>query len=104
MAAGGSRKLGLLYCGPFTILEKLTSAYHLDLTPHMKVHPVFHVSQLKLHRKPEDSKRRYEKPDPIMRDASEEYEVEEILNHHKSRRGRKMIIECLICWKGYPAH
>ena len=60
VAAGVSQKLGPLYCGPFTILEKLTSAYRLDLPPHMKVHPVFHVSQLKLYRKPEDSMRRYE--------------------------------------------
>ena len=59
-------KLGPLYCGPFTILEKLTSAYKLDLPPHMKVHPVFHVSQLKLYRRPEDSMRRYEKPDPVI--------------------------------------
>ena len=39
-----------------------------------------------------------------MKDAGEEYEVEEILNHHKWRRGRKTTIEYLICWKGYPAH
>ena len=60
VAARVSRKLGPLYCGPFIILEKLTSAYRLDLPQHMKVHPVFHVSQLKLYRKPEDSVRRYE--------------------------------------------
>ena len=60
VAAGGSRKLGSLYCGPFMIMEKLALAYRLDLPPHMKVHPVFHVSQLKLYRKPEDSMRRYE--------------------------------------------
>ena len=104
VAVGGSRKLGPLYCGPFTVLEKLTSAYRLDLPPHMKVHPVFHVSQLKLYRKPEDVTRRYEKPDPIITDTGAEYEVEEIINHRKRRRGKKTIIEYLICWKGYPAH
>ena len=72
VAAGGSRKLGPLYCGPFTILEKLISAYKLDLPPHMRVHPVFHVSQLKLYRRPEDTMRRYVKPDPIITAASEE--------------------------------
>ena len=45
-----------------------------------------------------------EKPDPIMTDAGEEYEVEEILNHRKQRCGRKTTIEYLICWKGYPVH
>ena len=33
-AAGGSSKLGKLYCGPFKILEKYTAAYKLDL-PHI---------------------------------------------------------------------
>ena len=33
VAAGGSRKQGPLYCGPFPVLEKLTSAYRLDLPP-----------------------------------------------------------------------
>ena len=59
VAARGSRKLGPLYCGPFAVLEKLTSAYRLDLPPHMRVHPMFHVSQLKLCKKPEDTMRRY---------------------------------------------
>ena len=105
VAAGGSRKLGPLYCGPFTVLEKLTSAYRLDLPPQMRVHPVFHVSQLKLYRKPKDTTRSYSKPDPIViSTGEEEFEVEEIINHRKRRRGRKTTIEYLICWKGYPAH
>ena len=48
VAAGGSKKLGPLYCGPFRILEKYTLAYHLELPQHMQIHLVFHVSQLKL--------------------------------------------------------
>ena len=44
VAIGGSHKLGPLCGGPFTVLEKLIAAYKLDLPPHMKVHPVFHVS------------------------------------------------------------
>ena len=102
VAAGGSRKLGPLSCGPFTILAKLTSAYKLDLPPHMRVHPIFHVSQLKLYRRPEDTMRRYEKPDPvIIAVGEEEFEVEEIINHHKQRRGKTTKIEYLIFWKGY---
>ena len=43
------------------------------------------------------------KPDPIMTDVGqEEYEVEEIINHRKRRRGRTTKIEYLILWKGYP--
>ena len=81
-ATRGSKMLGPLYYLPFTILEKFTSAYKLDLPPHMNVHLVYHVSQLKLYRRPKDAMRRYEKPDPaIIADSEEEVEVEEIINH-----------------------
>ena len=81
-AAGGSRKLGLLYCGPFIVLEKYTAAYKLKLPPHMKIHPTFHVSQLKLYKKPMNEDKTYQRPDPILTTAGEEeYEVEEIINH-----------------------
>ena len=71
----------------------------------MQIHPVFHVSQLKLYIKPTNEARTYQKPDPIMTDAGrEEYEVEEIINHRKRCRGRTTKIEYLILWKGYPRH
>ena len=105
VVAGDSRKLGPLYCGPFIILERRTSAYRLDLPPHMRIHPVFHVSQLKLYKKPEDTMRTYRKPDPVITaTGEEEFEVEEIINHRKRRHGRKTTIEYLNFWKGYPAH
>ena len=101
VAARGSKNLGPLYCGPFRILEKYTSAYHLELPQHMQIHPVFHVSQLKLYRKPMNEARTYQKPDPIITDAGqEEYEVEEIINHRKRRHGRTTKIEYLIYGKG----
>ena len=46
-----------------------------------------------------------QKPDPIVTAAGqEEFEVEEIINHCKRRRGRKPKIEYLILWEGYPTH
>ena len=49
--------------------------------------------------------RRYEKPDPIITATrDEEFEVEEIINYRKRRRGRQAKIEYLVFWKNYPAH
>ena len=71
----------------------------------MKVHLVFHVSQVKLCKKLVDASRTYQKPDPVLTATSqEEYEVEEIINHRKRRHGKRTKIEYLILWKGYPAH
>ena len=50
VVARGSSKLGPFSCGPFEVVEKYRTAYKLNLPPHMKMHPVFHVSQLKLYR------------------------------------------------------
>ncbi len=44
----GARKLSSRWAGPFTIMEAVgQAAYRLELPLSWKIHPVFHVSQLK---------------------------------------------------------
>ena len=46
----GALKLQNKYYGPFLVIQKVGKlAYKLQFPPHVQIHPVFHVSQLKKH-------------------------------------------------------
>ncbi len=89
----GARKLSSRWAGPFSVLEKVgQAAYRLELPQSWRIHPVFHVSQLKaVVGSPQG-----EQAVPLE-DGGEEYEVERLLAV-RTTRGRK---EYLIHWKGY---
>ena len=102
---GPSHKFGPLYIGPFRILECYSTAYKLELPAHIRVHPVFHTSQLKLYRAPKDASRRIQPPEAVLStDGHEEYFVDEIVDHRVTTRGRQQRKEFLVFWEGYPAH
>jgi hypothetical protein len=96
-------KLSPRYIGPFVIAKVLSPLnYQLNLPSSLPVHPVFHISKLKLWKgngktfpsRVQESSR----PAPEVIQGQEEYEVEQVLNKRKRGRG----VEYLIKWKGYP--
>ena len=97
------RKLAPRWIGPFPIIAKISPlAYKLDLPPHIRIHPVFHVSQLKPYVDPTQFPHRqsFPPPPPLRIDDHEEYEVDAIIDQ-RQHRGRT---QYKVLWKGYPEH
>jgi hypothetical protein len=96
----GTQKLLPRFIGPFKVLQRInTVAYKLELPSSLKVHPVFHVSLLK----PYHGNGAVQPPQPLSFDDEglPYYEVEEVLQHREVSRGRRMLRQYLIKWKGY---
>ncbi|KAK3510436.1 hypothetical protein QTP70_006849 [Hemibagrus guttatus] len=96
------RKLSPRFIGPFPIIRQINPiTYHLQLPPEYKIHPVFHVSLLKLHRpsvlpstEPGEAE---EPPLPLIVDNGAAYLVQDILDS----RHRGGHLEYLVDWEGY---
>ena len=73
-------------------------AYRLDLPPAWRIHPVFHVNNLKRFNRSTEFVRAERPPSPIVIEGEEEYEVEGILRHKGEGASRRY----LVLWKGYP--
>jgi hypothetical protein len=93
-------KLRPRFCGPFTVLEKLSEVnYRLELPPSMKRDNVFHVSQLRI-------QKQVEKPLPIApptnptnfqkyKDGSVSMELKRLIQHQKKAKGYLIEFEFL---------
>lgn len=87
-----SGKMKPRFVGPFRVCELIGSnAAKLELPPSMSVHPTFNVSLLKIY------KGKLQRPGPVEVEGQEEFEIEKIIAHRRSR-GR---IQYLVRWKGY---
>jgi hypothetical protein len=99
-----SKKLQHRFIGPYRIIQKVSPvAYKLELPDSLKIHPVFHISNLRPYMSPTTFEHRPVHalpPDPVSMGDHEEFEVEQILDH-RTRRNHQ---EYLVKWKGYPEH
>jgi transposase InsO family protein len=100
-------KLSQRWIGPFIIKRKLSPlTYELDLPTSLSIHPVFHISKLRLHCPSErfDPHRPPlpDRPPPEIIDQNEEYEVETIRDHRLAKWRGRMYKQYLVKWKGYP--
>jgi transposase InsO family protein len=95
----GTPKLLPRWVGPFQISKVVGGqSYELILPARWKIHDVFHVSKLERYRRDGN----VQPPPPAeMLEGEDEYEVDKILDHRKSRRS----YEFLVRWVGYsPEH
>lgn len=94
-----AEKLAPRFFGPYKIEKRIGKvAYKLALPAHSKIHPVFHVSQLKLAVEPNTPVQEL----PLILSSSFEWhaEPEELLSIRRSKNGQQT--EVLVKWSGLP--
>ena len=87
---------------PFQIMKEISPvAYQLTLPRAWMIHNVFHSSLLTPYKKTHEHGAQFQHLPPELIGNKEEYEVEQIINHH--HYGKCHQLQYLICWKGYSA-
>jgi hypothetical protein len=104
-----ARKLTERFVGPYRVQRVVNAnAYELELPASMKIHPVVNIGHLKEYR---DGTRAFpDRPTPLTRpepaavddNGAPAWEVQRVLEHRTTRRGRREVDQYLIEWKGYP--
>ncbi|KAJ1292412.1 hypothetical protein BS78_02G389500 [Paspalum vaginatum] len=96
-----NKKLSFRFYGPFTVLERIGQvAYRLDLPADAKIHPVAHVSQLKLHIAPDIAV----EPNlsTVCTDPFKSMVHEAVLDGKRAPQGNSVVAQVLIRWTGLP--
>jgi hypothetical protein len=90
------------FVGPFKITKAkpATSSYTLDLPSEYKIHPTIHAKRLKLaiDNDPQRFPNRTPSNPPPVDDTEDEYEIESIRDHRKSRNRTQYLVH----WLGWP--
>ena len=94
-----NRKLAPRYVGPYSILNVINpSSVRLDLPPSLKIHPVFHVSQVKPVEVSSLSPPAKTPPPPrVLSSGDMVWDVNEIVSVRRRGRG----VQYLVDWVGY---
>jgi ribosomal protein L21E len=96
-------KLSYKFYGPFKILARIGQvAYKLELPDSSKIHPVFHVSQLKPFR-PDNTAVATDLPVQVQLDTLD-VEPEEILERRLCKKGNAAHVQIKVKWSSLPAH
>jgi hypothetical protein len=96
-----NQKLGMRYFGPFEIIARVGNvAYKLKLPENAKIHPVFHVSQLKIFKG--DPQQQYLPLPLTMSEIGPMLQPIEILQARTIQRGTKKIHQILVQWDQSP--
>ena len=101
VSVGGRRphKLSPLFYGPYQVLHKIGAvAYKLQLPPESKIHPVFHVSQLK---KKLGRAEQVQHQEPTT-SVEQILEPEVIFERRMVNKNGKAVTEVLVKWKQLP--
>lgn len=91
------------FIGPYIILEIINPvAMKLVLPSSTKIHPVFHVSMLKMYKVPVIDALAKSIPQPLdWLEGDPTFEAESILGHRFVKNGRKITLNYLIKWAGF---
>ena len=100
---GIPEKLKKRFVGPFKAEQQIgQQAYKLSLPENWKIHPVFHISLVKQWNTTSLQEEEEAPADEDLEIEEPYYEIEKILRWRKIKRGRRILKEYLVLWKGYP--